>query len=140
LVDALDPLSAAFRFVNYPLDLAEEHPSKALANVTVERRKGGYVFRNRWQDGEDCVTTVFLDSNFVGGSWASLEAADLRIQGLGADWTVRGMGWAPRTATRGCPARGWRKPWFCLGSRSRADARRRPRSSNPSLTDQASSA
>lgn len=92
LVDRLDPLSAVFRFVNYPLDLEEEHPSKTLANVTVERRKGGYVFRNRWQDADDCVVTVFLDSNCVGG-WPSLEAADLRIQGLGVDWTVRGMGW-----------------------------------------------
>ncbi len=93
LVDRLDPLSAAFRFVNYPLDSEEEHPSKRLANVMVEPRKGGYVFRNRWQDADDCVVTVYLDSNCAGGGWGSLETADLRIQGLGVDWTVRGMGW-----------------------------------------------
>jgi hypothetical protein len=39
------------------------------------------------------VTTVFLDSNFPGGGWNSLEAGDLRISGLGVDWTVCGMGW-----------------------------------------------
>jgi hypothetical protein len=99
-VDRLDPMSAAFLFVNYPLDLQEQDPGEVLPKVTVEQERGGYVFRNRWQDDEDFVTTVFLDSHFPGGGWSSLEAADLRISGLGVDWTVRGMGWGNGSASK----------------------------------------
>jgi len=92
-VERLDPTSAAFRFINYPLELGEQNPAGVLPNVIADASRGGYVFRNRWRDGNDCVATVWLDANFVGGGWSSAEAGDFRLSALGADWAVRGHGW-----------------------------------------------
>ncbi len=91
-VDFLDPMSAAFLFVNHPADMAEQNPSEALPRVAVDSQLGGYVFRNRWRDGDDICATVFLNHNAAGGSWAGYDSGDFRISGLGVDWAVRGRG------------------------------------------------
>jgi hypothetical protein len=96
-VNTLDDLSAAFLFVNYPLDLQEENPSKRLRPVTVDAQRGGYVFRSRWQDADDCIVTLLAnaglnDDGRYGGSWCAPDTGDFRIQALGADWAVRGTG------------------------------------------------
>jgi hypothetical protein len=94
--DFLDPMSAAFMFVNYPDPsggIAEENPAKALPKVLLDDWKGGFAFRNRWQDGDDVVATIYLNWNFAGGEWFSEETGDFRISGLGVDWAVRGVGW-----------------------------------------------
>ncbi|MGD0899227.1 MAG: hypothetical protein ABR915_15430 [Thermoguttaceae bacterium] len=96
-VKDLDDLSAAMMFVNYPLDLPEENPAKRLPAVTVDRQRGGYVFRNRWRDGDDCVVSILANANLYDdgryeSSWAATDTGDFRIQGLGVDWAVRGTG------------------------------------------------
>jgi hypothetical protein len=91
-IEFLDPMSAAFLFVNYPLDAKERNPVEVLPRVPVDRQLGGYVFRNRWQDGDDICATMFANLNSPGGSWAGFEAGDFRISGLGVDWAVRGRG------------------------------------------------
>jgi hypothetical protein len=100
LVAALDGLSAAFRFVNYPLDLREEEPANALSRAVADLKKGGFVMRNRWRDGDDCVATVFLDSDPSGGGWRGPDWGDLRLSALGADWVVRGIPWGNGVSTR----------------------------------------
>jgi hypothetical protein len=94
--DFLDPMSAAFMLVNYPDragGIIEENPGKALPKVLLDDWKGGFAFRNRWQDGDDIVATMFLNWNNAGGEWDSAETGDFRISGLGCDWAVRGAGW-----------------------------------------------
>jgi hypothetical protein len=91
--DSLDPMSAAFMLVNYPDTTAEQNPAQLLPNVLHDDWKGGFAFRNRWQDGDDIVATLFLNWNNAGGEWDSAETGDFRISGLGADWAVRGAGW-----------------------------------------------
>ena len=102
-VDRLDPMSAAFRFVSYPTDVQEKNPGAVRDRISADRDRGGYVLRNRWQDDDDCATTIYLDANFRGGGWNSLEAGDLRLSGLGADWSVRGMGWGNGSYSKSAP-------------------------------------
>jgi hypothetical protein len=92
-VAELDPMSAAFRFVNYPVTMTEQNPGTVRDRIVADRDRGGFVFRNRWQDDDDIVATFWLDSNHRGGGWGSSEAGEFRLLGLGADWAVRGMGW-----------------------------------------------
>ena len=89
---SLDGLCAAFRFVNYPLDLAEQNPTALMPRVVVDRRKGGHVFRSRWQDADDFVCTIFVDGDPIGGGgWRAPDWGGFRISGLGVDWAVRGI-------------------------------------------------
>jgi hypothetical protein len=108
--DFLDPMSAAFMFVNYPAPdsgITEQSPARALPHVMLDDWKGGYVFRNRWRDGGDCVATIYGNWNFAGGEWNGAETGDFRISGLGVDWLVRGTGWGvkPRTTEPEAPTR-----------------------------------
>ena len=91
-VEEIDPMSAAFMFVNYPLDMTEQNPAEVLPRVTVDEERGGYVFRNRWRDADDFVVSFFVDENCPGGSWSFPEGGSFRIAGLGEEWAVRGAG------------------------------------------------
>lgn len=93
IIARYDSLSAVMRFINVPPTLAERNPAEILPRVVVDKQKGGYVFRNRWQDGDDCVVQLFANSNTPGGTWSSQEGGDLRIDDLGVSWAVRGQGY-----------------------------------------------
>jgi hypothetical protein len=73
--------------------MAEQNPGTVRDQLVADRDRGGFVFRNRWQDDEDIVASFWLDSNFRRGGWGSAEGGEFRIMGLGVDWAVRGMGW-----------------------------------------------
>lgn len=86
----LDPVSAAFLFVNWPLAAdAEKNPGDVLPRAVADRQRVGYTFRNRWKDGDDIVAMV-TGWNHPGGGWGDGISGDVRLQGLGADWIVRG--------------------------------------------------
>jgi hypothetical protein len=93
IIASYDSLSTVMRFMGVPPTLKEENPGGILPPVTADRQKGGYVFRNRWKDGDDFVIQLFANSNNAGGSWLSQEGGDLRMQGLGVSWAVRGQGY-----------------------------------------------
>jgi hypothetical protein len=93
-----DALSSAMRFVSVPPTAVEKNPAEVMPRVYVDRQKGGYVFRNRWQDGDDCVVQISANSNQAGGSWASAEAGVFRMDGLGVSWAVRGEGYGQGTS------------------------------------------
>ena len=84
--DVLDPLSAAFMFVNYPLEMKERSAGEIFPLVSVDKDFGAYVFRDRWRDGDDFVATAFLQNRWTRESFPGC----LRIAGLGSDWVVRG--------------------------------------------------
>jgi hypothetical protein len=88
-VHELDPMSAVFMFVNWPLDAPRTGPEQLLPKVMVDEQKGGYVFRNRWRDGDDCVTTVLLNRPQRGARNSTYFGA-FELSGLGTDWVVRG--------------------------------------------------
>ena len=98
-----DGLSTAMLLLNYPLEMAEKNPREVLPRVTVDRQKGGVVFRNDWAGRDDIVVSVFANSNPPGGSWSSAQGGTFRITGLGHDWVVRGQGYGNGGSGRGLP-------------------------------------
>jgi hypothetical protein len=93
-----DDLSRVMRFLDRPADAPEADPDEVLPRVLADRQKGGFVLRNRWQDGDDCVVQCFANMNQPGGTWSSSEAGIFRIDGLGASWAVRGEGYGQGTS------------------------------------------
>jgi hypothetical protein len=93
IVTAEDGLTLAMKFIAVDPAMAERNPGDALPKASVDWQKGGFLFRNRWQDADDCVAQLFANSNAPGGTWQSAEAGDLRLMGLGEEWTVRGQGY-----------------------------------------------
>jgi hypothetical protein len=100
VIAAHDGMSKVLRFIHTPLDVAERNPDGVLSKVTVDRQKGGYVFRNRWRDGDDCVVQLFANSNMPGGTWSSSEGGTFRIDGLGQSWVVRGQSYGNGASAR----------------------------------------
>ena len=94
-------LTSVLRFINTPLKMKEKNPDKILDRVTVDQQKGGYVFRNDWQDGNDCVVQLFANSNMPGGTWSSNQGGTFRITGLGDYWVVRGQSYGNGASARG---------------------------------------
>ena len=103
IIASHDGISKAMRFINYPLEMEEKDPETALHRVTVDKQKGGYVFRNQWKDGDDCVVQLFANSNLGGGSWASSQGGTFRITGLGQYWAVRGQSYGNGASGRSLP-------------------------------------
>ncbi len=98
-----DGLSKTMLFLGYPHGLGERNPGQVLPRLVVDRQKGGYVFRNRWKDGDDCVVQVFANSNQAGGTWISAQGGTFRITGLGREWVVRGQGYGNGGSVRRLP-------------------------------------
>jgi hypothetical protein len=98
-----DGLSAALMLIAWPAGLKEQNPGDAMDRASVDRQKGGYVFRNRWQDGQDCVVSLFANDNQAGGSWVSAQGGTFRINALGEAWAVRGQGYGNGGSGRALP-------------------------------------
>ena len=81
------PLEAVYLFLNYPLDVAPRNPAEVLPRAIQDRQKGYCVFRNRWQDEDDFVAAVLLNSQNLARS--GTEAGAFRIWGLGERWAVQ---------------------------------------------------
>ena len=56
------PHRAMFAFVNWPLGVQPENPDRTIPRVMEDRRMGQYVFRNRWQDGDDIAVALLFGS------------------------------------------------------------------------------
>jgi hypothetical protein len=84
------PLEAIYAFVNYPMGITPQHPSKVLSRVLVDSQKGFYSFRNNWQDEGDFIASIYLKKEPLGSSWSFPDAGSFRIWGLGGRWAVAG--------------------------------------------------
>jgi hypothetical protein len=59
--DALQrPQMAVMAFVNWPIGIEPENPGKIMPRAMEDRTYGYYVFRNRWQDGNDVLVSALL--------------------------------------------------------------------------------
>jgi len=85
-----DPMTAIYTLLNYPTDMKAKNPGKCMPRTWAATTKGGYIFRNRWQDTNDIVTQVFLKSEGEGG-WSHPDAGSIRLYGLGHAWGIEGV-------------------------------------------------
>jgi hypothetical protein len=84
VVADLDPLSAAFALVQWPLPEAVKPPQGILPLAVA-----AWTFRNRFQDGEDAVAMI---AGWIhpGGDWGDVVSGEWRLSALGHDWAMRG--------------------------------------------------
>lgn len=79
-------LTLAQNFVNYPLDMKPQHPSKVMPLTWAAKTFGHYIFRSGWEDVDAFVAQVFAKSAPVVG-WNHPNAGAVRLWGLGHAWT-----------------------------------------------------
>ena len=98
VADELDPMSAAFAFVNRPAadgGAEDRNPAEYMPRMVADTQVLGYTFRNRWQDSDDIVA-LLAGFRHPGGDWPGGYYGELRLLGLGAEWAVH-AGWHPKS-------------------------------------------
>ncbi len=88
------PHRAIFALLNWPMGVAEKNPAEVLGHTSVDRIHGWYVFRNRWQDADDVVVSLWLGSGPQGN--ISTGGPDLLVWGMGERIRLAGL---PRCQT-----------------------------------------
>lgn len=86
----INAMTASFTLVNYPLNMEEKNPEQILPKAIADRQKGGYVFRDHWQNQNDIVAQVFLKSKPLRAVWWYVGDGAFRIYGLGHPWVIKG--------------------------------------------------
>ncbi|MBE9129021.1 hypothetical protein IQ258_23440, partial [Coleofasciculus sp. LEGE 07081] len=85
------PHDAVFALAGYRDDVIPQNPVEVLNRVLVDEQKGFYAFRNRWQDENDFVASIYLKQDIPkGGHWSFPDAGSFRIWGLGGRWATAG--------------------------------------------------
>lgn len=85
------PYQAAFALMGYRDDIVTKNPAEIWQRVLVDQQKGFYVFRNRWQDRDDFVASIYLKKESLNGSWSFPDVGSFRIFGLGGRWANAGL-------------------------------------------------
>jgi hypothetical protein len=84
------PYEAAFALMGYRDDIVPKNPGEILGHVLVDEQKGFYVFRDRWQDSNDFVASIYLKQEPLKASWSFPDTGSFRIWGLGGKWAKAG--------------------------------------------------
>jgi hypothetical protein len=82
------PQIAPFILAGYPEDIAPANPIQILDRVLADQQKGFYVFRDRWQDENDFVASLYLKRQPFAGGWSFPDVGSVRIWGLGGTWAT----------------------------------------------------
>jgi hypothetical protein len=80
------PYEAIYAFLGYPNNLKIQNPADVFGKVLVDEQKGFYAFRNRFQDSNDFVASIYLKKQPLNGSWSFPDVGSFRILGLGELW------------------------------------------------------
>jgi hypothetical protein len=57
-----------------------------FGKVLIDKQKGFYTFRDRFQDSNDFVASIYLKKQPLNGSWSFPDVGSFRILGLGEQW------------------------------------------------------
>jgi hypothetical protein len=87
-VDNLLPYQAIYAFLGYRSNLQVKNPADIFGKVLVDEQKGFYVLRNRFQDNNDFVASIYLKKQPLQGSWSFPDVGSFRILGLGEEWAI----------------------------------------------------
>ncbi|MGB5772940.1 MAG: hypothetical protein WBM32_24175 [Crocosphaera sp.] len=67
-----------------------QNPINLFDNILIDKQKGFYNFRNKWQNQDDFVANIYLKKELIGGSWHFPDVGSFRISGLGETWAKAG--------------------------------------------------
>lgn len=84
------PYQAAYILAGYPEQAKMLNPAEILDHTLVDEEKGFYVFRNRWQDEQDFIASLYTLQQPLTGSWKFPDVGSFRIWGLGGRWAIPG--------------------------------------------------
>ncbi|MEM1367308.1 MAG: hypothetical protein AAGG02_04670 [Cyanobacteria bacterium P01_H01_bin.15] len=84
------PHGAIYAFVHYPLDRSAQNPDSLWEKVTIDRHHGFFTFRNRWQDENDFVASIYTKRLTLNKVWSFPEVGSFRLWGLGNRWAIAG--------------------------------------------------
>jgi hypothetical protein len=88
--DVFLPHHAIFALKDYPAEVETGDPADVLPRVWEDAKKGLYVFRNRWADGEDFVACFDMNLKPGDGAGKPVCTGGFKIVGLGGRWAVGG--------------------------------------------------
>jgi hypothetical protein len=88
--DVFHPHHAVFALNSFVPGIEPPNPETVLAKVWQDEKKGLYVFRNRWMDADDFITTFDMALSNVGGTAAAVCGGGFQIIGLGGHWAAAG--------------------------------------------------
>lgn len=79
-----------YTFINYPEGIKTVHPEENFPKVISDDFKGGFIFRNKYQNENDIIFAIFGKSLPVRPCWQMNNAGDFRLWGLGEKWFIQG--------------------------------------------------
>ncbi len=85
------PHIAAYALLGYRDDILPVNPTEIFGKTLIDRQKGFYVFRDRWQDPHDFIASIYLKKEPLRGSWSFPDEGSFRIWGLGHRWAKAGI-------------------------------------------------
>jgi len=88
--DVLLPHHAIFALKDYPAEVEPADPGAVLAKVWADQKKGLYVFRNRWADGDDFVACFDMNLKPSSATHKPVCTGGFKIVGLGGRWAASG--------------------------------------------------
>lgn len=84
------PYQAAYILAGYPKSPKMTNPAEIFDHTLVDEEKGFYVFRNRWQDNDDFIASIYALDQPLSDSWKFPDVGSFRILGLGGHWAIPG--------------------------------------------------
>ncbi len=82
------PHHAIFALADYPEETELWNPDTILDRVWCDRKKGLFLFRNGWQDSDDFVVGVDVNTHPADGAGKPQSAGAFNVVGLGKPWLV----------------------------------------------------
>ncbi len=90
-VEELLPHTAIYALTGYRDDIEAKNPVEVFGNTLTDEQKGFFVFRDRWQDKNDFVASIYLKRELLSASWSFPDLGSFRIWGLGQEWAKAGV-------------------------------------------------
>lgn len=89
-VGEYSPHDAIYALRGYRENISPQNPAAVFGHVLADKQKGFYVFRNRWNNSNDFVASIYLKRQYLKSSWSFPDEGSFRIWGLGEKWAIEG--------------------------------------------------
>ena len=83
------PHEAPYIFMGYQPIMAK-NPIETFERVLIDKKVGFSLFRDRWQNKNDFVSSIYLKKRRPMGTWSFPDVGSFRLWGLGGKWATAG--------------------------------------------------